>query len=504
VFLPAGPDALDPSNPPPSQTFARALAEPRLNAWAESIFGPLDDIGGSAIVRDKKGDPVGQPVAFYLGEMRIGRTGTALGLTPLDLLYACKSLPAGTGNTEIELRVRRVLRPDISEPDATIEIDFDDPPNATRSVEQAMEVGRTLLDLLADSTPLQPADLCRPEDGSPLAYAAGDATDVANRAQDAHDTLAEQDALLDAESTQWDALEVCSRFGIEAALFEQTVDVEARALRVQQVKEEIAKRTAAAQEFLSNTASVEPAIRVGAAASALKALFGDSFVVSTQFSAATVQPTEDPSLLLAGKAEDRVWLWLQQVAETHLRARKLETLLMVAEAWNPAGALKLGVLQLPVGYPWQALSDSELTPLADSVVRRASGCLSIVAAQPAEVDIGHLSGFRVDQWTETIPASDVKTGVSFEYNQPNSEAPQTILLAVPGNFDTKYWDPQHLAEIVKDTVDLSKVRLVDYDALPMLGGLLPALMFPIRKVVTPSVGFTVKPQAGFFVPQENP
>jgi hypothetical protein len=54
-------------------------------------------------------------------------------------------------------------------------------------------------------------------------------------------------------------------------------------------------------------------------------------------------------------------------------------------------------------------------------------------------------------------------------------------VAVPGNFDEANWTAEHLAGIVRDTMELAKARLVDLDALPNVAGLAPALMFPIPR-----------------------
>jgi hypothetical protein len=196
-------------------------------------------------------------------------------------------------------------------------------------------------------------------------------------------------------------------------------------------------------------------------------------------------PAFDGTSVQIQPAEDRIWLWLQQVAETHPRVRRFETLLMAADAWgtlagNPDfSGLKMAQLPHRPQYGWQALSDAEL----EGTAGRARGCLAIVSIMPESVDSRYLTGFLVDEWTETIPLPGVSTGVSFEYNQPNSQAPQCLLLAVPGNFDAgPSWTAQHLAEIVRDTMDLAKVRLVDLDALPAVAGIFPALMFPISSV----------------------
>src|SRR5262249_11461759 len=155
---------------------------------------------------------------------------------------------------------------------------------------------------------------------------------------------------------------------------------------------------------------------------AFKALFGDSFVVLPTFDpSAPDLPVAafDGSTLTTQPDEARIWLWLQQVAETRPRVRVFESLLLAAEAWS---VLRDGaaypeplIAQLPSQplYGWQALADAEL-----GTTDRPAGCQSIVAFAPPGMTLNGVAGFVIDEWTETIPSAEVVTGVSFEYNQP--------------------------------------------------------------------------------------
>jgi hypothetical protein len=70
--------------------------------------------------------------------------------------------------------------------------------------------------------------------------------------------------------------------------------------------------------------------------------------------------------------------------------------------------------------------------------------------------------------------SSQPTGIAFHYDQPNQEAPQSILLAVaPKAVGT--WDVHTLVGIVNETLDLAKMRMVDLESLAFLGHFLPAM-----------------------------
>jgi LysM repeat protein len=209
------------------------------------------------------------------------------------------------------------------------------------------------------------------------------------------------------------------------------------------------------------------------------------------------------STLLAGQDEERLRLWLQQTAMVHSPLRTLEDTMMMTEAWHKNPAMTLHVAQLPFQADgrWLGLDDIERTTGEEEEDR---GALSIVAAvagqKPDEVDprlkMDRIAGLLLDQWDELIPDPEIDTSVSFQYDAPNSQAPQALLLAVPGQRDTTrtLWEVDDLAEIVRDTIDLAKIRAVDLDAMreiedesepegdsstnQAVGLIFPALMFP--------------------------
>src|SRR4030095_7851984 len=41
------------------------------------------------------------------------------------------------------------------------------------------------------------------------------------------------------------------------------------------------------------------------------------------------------------------------------------------------------------------------------------------------------TGILVDEWTEVIPGKDEATGLSFHYDQPNTEPPHVMVLLLP-------------------------------------------------------------------------
>ncbi|MHA1147884.1 MAG: hypothetical protein ACTSR8_06525 [Promethearchaeota archaeon] len=95
----------------------------------------------------------------------------------------------------------------------------------------------------------------------------------------------------------------------------------------------------------------------------------------------------------------------------------------------------------------------------------------------------------VDDWMEFFPNLVETTGVAYRYDAPQTEAPNTILLAVPPTIDELTgWEPQKpdlLAQTILETLELMQIRMItSYDIInsTTLGKNFPALIFRESKV----------------------
>lgn len=59
-----------------------------------------------------------------------------------------------------------------------------------------------------------------------------------------------------------------------------------------------------------------------------------------------------------------------------------------------------------------------------------------------------------------IPTTQETTGLTFHYDRPNCEAPQSLLLALPANF-TGHWQWQDLVDTLHETLDMAHKRAVE-------------------------------------------
>jgi hypothetical protein len=84
------------------------------------------------------------------------------------------------------------------------------------------------------------------------------------------------------------------------------------------------------------------------------------------------------------------------------------------------------------------------------------GTLLSSAAQPAL--LGAVAGVVIDEWSESRPSREQTTGVAFNYDAPQSEAPQCLLLCEPPSSDWRSWTLGRAAELVAETIEWMKVR----------------------------------------------
>jgi len=104
--------------------------------------------------------------------------------------------------------------------------------------------------------------------------------------------------------------------------------------------------------------------------------------------------------------------------------------------------------------------------------------LSVVRHLPSGYSsAGMQAGLLVDEWNEVIPNRRETTGIAVHYNQPNTEPPQCVLLAVsPVMRGAWSWDD--LVATVVDTFDRARLRAVEPDLLRVTpyAQLLPAVI----------------------------
>lgn len=475
-----------------------------------------------------------------------------LELDAMDLLYLSDTIPVGE-ETEIEQRVRMFVRDEYRlSYDTPVQIQFSRPDESSEysyGVIEAFEFANQIHRMLGEGIPLRPNSLVLAAEGEGLDFSLDDVQKMETRINNVLEKLCGvitvlggteiedlHDETIDPPRYEGDkpesipaALLRATRFGVPGVIPSSSKDPDLT-VKQKQALEELNKRVAECREIYRSSVSAALPARVDLLIDAIQSLHGLSYVILPTFSPLLQEEEHQDDLLnafadgelRAGNSPERIRLWLQQTAAVSKGARELEDTLMMGDVW--CGAVEEAALlpidlkaaQLPFerGSPWLALSDEERdgASIHDDDNR---GKQSIVAATteaiPAAADATEslrFAGLLLDQWDEQIPKRTVDTSISYQYDRPNSQAPQALLLAVPGQRikEPALWTEDELAEMVYDTADLSKIRAVDPDAMREIEGkedtgagigmVLPSLFFPTdskkpgwaRKIVTDLFG----------------
>jgi hypothetical protein len=318
---------------------------------------------------------------------------------------------------------------------------------------------RLARDLLQGCRALRPADLAAlgtPDTpvSDPSITTAADNADAAVRAAW---------AAIGTEATQQQAIRAAANLGVRSAAYAAAAGNLGQEL-VHAIAAELQRRVRQLDNLTTSTAADRDIQR-------LQAAIGPDFLPLPAF-----QPANATDLATAlSLAQQPGWAsppairtWLTRSARVRPRVLSLARLRTAAQALQAADT-PLATLQLPAitGEPWIGDAFGGATLAGPRVqVTLADGSLTDPTSP--------LAGLLTDEWTETIPDTQQLTGVAYHYQSPLSEPPQAVLVAVPADTSADTWTPAALEQILRETLDLAKIRAVDQDALAKTGQLLPA------------------------------
>jgi hypothetical protein len=450
----------------------RALAEPRLESWAEMQFGDATGI----VLTDAAAD---QP-AHTLSELR---------LCALDLLF--ESDGDDVASTSLGWRLRRAL------PDLDV-----DPGVALKPFASTWELAKSLRRLVANARPVLPA---RREDHgvvtwsvatlfgrelSPAYEPAGAPTlrDRAAQAQAALEAVAQPIDFSDDTAVRT-ALDALVPFGSRVPPHADALASGQLSSFVERLIADAQRRAATAKTAIGEAGDDRPEQLAGV----FRTIFGDEFLELPFISAPPADDALVSSLGAGGvRAKDgrEIRPWLARAAAVRIGAGRYAETLLYREAMR--GRVPLGVAQSPVtaksgvstwiGLPFaphEVLPRDPMTAIVFETLggREWSGRESLAA-------------FVVDEWSDVVPrrvrggdpgAADADrpvksvatTGLAVNANGPNARPPQSILLAISA--DGSPWTKDSLLHVVRDTLELAKDRAVTLERVPWAGRILPAL-----------------------------
>lgn len=197
-----------------------------------------------------------------------------------------------------------------------------------------------------------------------------------------------------------------------------------------------------------------------------KLLFGKEFKMIPSFACSEPQAAElqqcwtDRNAILNYQQNDLatdfpVDDWLYGVARVREKMSEFENSILLSESLAQTN-LSLTPIQLPylADDHWLALRYPENYQIDnDKLLYTAHHAIPFDPSQ-------RQSGLLLDEWTEVIPSVTETTGLTFHYDQPNSEPPQTMLLAVSPNLNGQ-WKWEDLVASLHETFDLAKLRAVE-------------------------------------------
>jgi len=292
--------------------------------------------------------------------------------------------------------------------------------------------------------------------------------------------------------------------GLELAPFEERVAAFAAdlATRASGAEGECTARVTAAESALAtyDTATSGPE-RATAAIAAIRAMLGEDAPATTEFTVPEAIATQWREVVAAAEQgrltghldrEFPVDDWLHGIARVRERMRHWERVTLLADA---VARVEPGLTpaQFPYrdGDPWLGLELPSGFSLEEDRLLYA-------AHYPAPFRPGRTqSAILIDEWTEVLPARQETTGVAVNFDGPGTEPPQSMLLVTPPAL-TGTWQWDDIVAAVTETLDLTRIRLVEPDRLESTAyaHLLPATgMVATRHPITIATDVAVNNQA---------
>ncbi len=413
----------------------RSMAEPALDRWVGNQFGDPKQI----FARVAGHEPV---------------TLSGLGLGALDLIVVASR------TAELEQYIAAKL----GVPDGSL-LPVE---HYQRSLIDILQLARAIAALITLARPMDGRDLAKPSATDPSA----DLNELSTRVAGARTRLKDAAAALrpEADDAAWDAALLGLWFmGVAGAV--PGADQDRAALNAT-ARAEVQSRLEKCDTLTYQAVHGEPAGRLAALLEQMRVLHGEGFVALPRVKLENpdiVQPASGTTTADGAALE----VWLAQMGRVRPGVAALATMRtcseLLAGGLSPMRPLAI-VPALPAGASWIGLPTAPGTP--------AGATTSLVfignAPTPAPAD-PTLAGLVVDEWTETVPDADVTTGLTFHFDAPGEQAPQSILLAVPPAPDKERWTLEDLEAAVLQAADVAQARAADPADIAALLPFLPAV-----------------------------
>jgi hypothetical protein len=473
-----------------------ANTEPMLNAWVSTLLGDarkvrctverLDDATGA--LAETSTFPLSElpltPLDFVYGVEAGGSTRTTgLSLCYVEqlVLYQAQRRTGGFG-AQANLRLQHARPTDLGVGETTL---FD-----------LLEQGRAIRRLLEGARGVRPDDICPP--GGPsqgtldileLEARIGRVENVLNAAHKKLATNVSLGMVIPTEELRTGMLAL-GVYGIAPAVpcvaVGDTPDIRSALLRQAAALLKISgPRLDQGAALRAQVAATDQRARCNQLLERGHAAFGARHVMLPTFTCDAVGAAELTNALAASTQQQdgdplAVHTWFTRYARVRDMVARFGACMRGAEVLGAGDRLNLTVAQLPfaplpsgtterwVGLP--LLPGTELPPGKLSVVVQSTRAINTTQA---------LAGLFVDEWIEVVPSKEEMTALTFQFDPPNSFAPQNVLVAVPP-VPGQDWTTETLRRVLMETLDLAKLRAVDTSLLGVAAQYLPALYVPFN------------------------
>ena len=470
-------------------TFAagtRSSAEPLLNFWVAKLLGDGSKVRCTVERLDDTGNVV-ETRTFPLSEVSI---------TPLDLVYGVEAANTtaqpGMSLSDMEQQVLYYAKHKTGgfDPLANLRLQHARPTNLTAgemTLFDVLEQARGIRRLLSVARGADPEDVNPPERTGQGTIDLTELESRVVRAENALNAAHKNLIALIARITTTTTAELLraallklAAFGIGPAVpvsagGENPASIAALARQGQALLKLGAARLDQGAALRALPVAAEQRARREQVVERMRAVFGQSFVVLPRFSFDAAGAAEFTNALAASTAAQggdplAVNTWFARCARVRDAVARMGSCLQRAEVLGAAARLNLSVAQLPfvAGERWVGLA-----PLSGTVMPPSK--LSLVVHAVAPINTTQvMTGLLLDEWVEIVPNTRETTALAFQFDVPNSCAPQSVLIAVPP-VPGQDWTAETLRRVLMEALDLAKLRAVDTGSLGAVAQHLPGL-----------------------------
>ncbi|HEY3726033.1 MAG TPA: hypothetical protein VGL51_02590 [Solirubrobacteraceae bacterium] len=228
------------------------------------------------------------------------------------------------------------------------------------------------------------------------------------------------------------------------------------------------RRDGATQQLAVFDNAGTAAAQAQALLAAARALLGEQFVVVPEFTLEAGQASEWANAVTAGSTGNLL-TYLKTTAAVDFPVEEwlcgAARVRPMVHAWEAAVALgeAFGGTEpelVPAQFPYEAEASwvaMQFPP--DYVLDSNRLCYTAHYSTPFDQSANQC-GLLLDDWTEVIPGTDRDTGITFNFDRPDNEPPQAILLVTPASA-TGSWEWDDLVGALNETLDLAKKRAVE-------------------------------------------